>query len=164
MLFFSSGETTLEELINSLEGNPDILLRTYFDGIEKISGTIETQKKDDETFVDTGETIMHLLAKEGCIEPLRKILDLDDHPKIEASKLVLSLLKHDVAGWSPLMSVLKADRNVEEIIKLFLNFLEGHADSNDVEEMLKMPNVSFLKFGIQLHNHRKTLETFYREF
>ena len=48
----------------------------------------ETAPVENELDDDTGETILHHLAKEGCIEALTKILDLEETPKINQSKLV----------------------------------------------------------------------------
>ena len=106
-------------MVDSLESKPEILTTPYF-----------------EDKLDTGETIMHLLAKEGCVEPLRKILDMEEHPKIDIQKLVEAILQDDNAGWSPLMTALKADRNVEDIVELFLKFLEEHANTEDIKKMI----------------------------
>ena len=116
-----------------MESDPDILIKPYFEGD-----------------LDDGETVMHLLAKEGCIETLRKILDVDEHPKIDETKLVESLLKYDNAGWSPLMSALKADRNAEAVVELFLKFLEQYADTKHVNEMTKEnPKVNKRKVSLK---------------
>ena len=87
----------------------------------------------------TGETIVHLLAKEGCDKILKRLLDLKENPKIGKAKLVEALLKHDESGWSPLMSVVKADQNVEAIAEMFLEFLEEEADVEDVKKMICIP-------------------------
>ena len=93
---------------------------------------------------DTGETIMHHLAKEGCVEVLRKILqDL----KIEKPKLVQALTIRDKAGWSPLMAAVKADKNVEAVLELFLSFLEEHAETSDVDDLtMSNPEVKSYTF------------------
>ena len=54
---------------------------------------------------DTGETILHLLAKEGKAEILGNLLD---DPRME-KELVKSLLKQDKLGWNPIMAAVKAD-------------------------------------------------------
>ena len=94
---------------------------------------------------DTGETIMHHLAKEGCVEVLRKILqDLN----IENQKLVEALTLRDKAGWSPLMAAVKADRNVEDVLKLFLRFLEENAETSDVDDLtMANPTVRICGFS-----------------
>ena len=130
---FCTGETTLEELINTLESKPNDLVIPYLK-IEKLAEDENTSADIEEMKDDTGETIMHHLAKEGCVEVLRKILqDL----KIEKPKLVQALTLRDNAGWSPLMAAVKADRNVEEVLELFLLFLEEHAETSDVDDLTK---------------------------
>ena len=120
------GETDLNQLIDSFDETPEKLKEPYFDGE-----------------LDTGETLIHLLAKEGCTELLQKLLDLNERPKIEKSKLVEALLMQDKAGWTPLMSSVKADRNVDEIVKMFLEFLEAHSNTSDVEKIFSNEQVMF---------------------
>ena len=135
------GVTELDELINHLEAEPDKLLKPYLDEEEYTSDqTINSKEESDSC---TGETIIHVLAKEGCLETLRKILSLEEKPKIDARKLVEALLLPDKAGWSPLMAAVKADRNVDDIIHLFLTFLENHATTEDVEKLIRMPKVTY---------------------
>ena len=143
MYFFSiiSGETELDKLINDLEDEPDDLLRPYLEEEEHTSEQVINSK--DECYSGIGETIIHVLAKEGCLETLRKILSLEEKPVIEEGKLVEALLKPDKAGWSPLMAAVKADRNVDDIIYLFLTFLEAHATTEDVEKLIRIPKVLY---------------------
>ena len=134
-----------------VEDNPDILTEPYFKKERKVlpeEVTIyvnDTLQYNDDTGVTvenelyTGETIVHLLAKEGCDKILRRLLDLKENPKIGKAKLVEALLKHDGSGWSPLMSVVKADQNVEAIAEMFLEFLEEEADVEDVKKMIRIP-------------------------
>ena len=135
------GETELDILINHLEDAPDELLKPYLDEKEYTSDQIFNSKDGSDS--GTGETIFHVLAKEGCLETLRKILSLEEKPKIEERKLVDALLFPDKAGWSPLMAAVKADRNVDDIIHLFLTFLENHATTEDVEKLIRMPKVTY---------------------
>ena len=142
-LFQNTGQTTLEELINSLEENPENLTEPYLK-IDEIANNEEMKADEKELDLDTGETIMHYLAKEGCVEVLSKILDLEEKPKIEKSKIVESIIKRDHAGWSPLMAAMKSERKVDEVLDLFLKFLEIHATTEDVEQMTtENPNVIF---------------------
>jgi hypothetical protein len=69
---------------------------------------------------DTGETILHLLAKEGKVEILGNLLD---DARVE-KELVTALLQQDKLGWNPIMAGTKADSGVEEMVKMFLAFLE----------------------------------------
>ena len=111
-----------EAFFDKLRNTPDHLTKPYFKGD-----------------LDTGETIIHLLAKGGCVEVLRKILDFSGKPGIQKSKLVEAILQYDDAGWSPLMSAMKADRNGEIIIKMLLEFLENESTITDVEQILRVP-------------------------
>ena len=128
-------------MINNLEDEPDDLLRPYLEEEEHMSEQVINSK--DECYSGIGETIIHVLAKEGCLETLRKILSLEEKPVIEEGKLVEALLKPDKAGWSPLMAAVKADRNVDKIIHLFLTFLEAHATAEDVEKLIRIPKVLY---------------------
>ena len=134
MLFFS-GDTDLNELIDSLQDNPEILTTPYFPKHKPVEGGAESIVNE----LYTGETIVHLLAKEGCVEILRKLLDFSESPKVDKCILVEALLRHDESGWSPLMSAMKADRNVEPIIEMFLKFLEIEAATEDVQKMINIP-------------------------
>ena len=136
MLIYSFlGETCLDALINSLESMPDNLQRPYLALVV-----------DSEIGVDseTGETIFHILAQEGCLKTLRKILSVNERPVIDESKIVDALLIYDNAGWSPLMAAVKSDRNVDDIIRLFLTFLESHATTEDIKKLIGKPQVFYL--------------------
>ena len=134
------GVTELDELVNHLEVEPDKLLTPYLD--EDDNASDQTINSKEESASGTGETIIHVLAKEGCLETLKKILSLEEEPKIQERKLVEALLFPDKAGWSPLMAAVKADRNVDDIIFLFLTFLENHATTEDVEKLIRIPKVT----------------------
>ena len=107
----------------------------YFPKDKHLEGTAELVVNE----LYTGETIVHLLAKEGCVEILRKLLDFNESPRVDKYILVEALLRHDESGWSPLMSAMKADRNVEAIIEMFLRFLENEAATEDVQKMINIP-------------------------
>ena len=130
-------------LVNSFEMTPDNLTKPFLK-IEEIANDKETVASDEELEDDTGETIMHHLAKEGQVEVLRKIMDLEETPKIKASTIVEAIIKRDKAGWSPLMAAMKSERNVNEVLDLFLKFLETHATTDDVDKMTEVadPEVS----------------------
>ena len=125
-------------MINSLEKNPDYLKKPYLE-IEKLVQIYDEKNDEDDLEIKSGkgETIIHHLVEEGYVEILKKLLDLDEHPKIEKSKLVEALTLNDEAGWTPVMAAVKSDRNAEEILNLLLTFLEKHADTNDVAKLIK---------------------------
>ena len=135
-------------MINNLEDEPDNLLRPYLEEEEHTSEQVINSK--DECYSGIGETIIHVLAKEGCLETLRKILSLEEKPVIEEGKLVEALLKPDKAGWSPLMAAVKADRNGDDIIYLFLTFLEAHATTKDVQKLIRIPKVLYQRSSFHL--------------
>ena len=124
----------MEELINSLEKFPENLTQSFLE-MEDIANDKEAAADVNELEDDTGETILHHLAKEGCIEMLTKILDLEETPKIKADQLVKAIIHCDKSGWSPLMAAMKSERNVDEVLDLFLKFLETHATTDDVDKM-----------------------------
>ena len=124
----------MEELINSLENCPEDLTQPFLE-MEDIANDKEAAPDYNELEDDTGETILHHLAKEGCIEMLTKILDLEETPKIKADQLVKAIIHCDKSGWSPLMAAMKSERNVDEVLDLFLKFLEIHATTEDVDKM-----------------------------
>ena len=128
-------------MINNLEDAPDDLLKPYLEEEEYTSEQVINSTEESNS--GTGETIIHVLAKEGCLETLRKILSLEEKPLIEEGKLVEALLNPDNAGWSPLMAAFKADRNVDDIIHLFLTFLEAHATTEDVQKLIQIPKVLY---------------------
>ena len=120
--------------MNSLEKCPENLTQSFLE-MEDIVNDKEAAADRNELKDDTGETILHHLAKEGCIEILTKILDLEETPKIEANELVKAIIHCDKSGWSPLMAAMKSERNVDEVLDLFLKFLEMHANTDDVDKM-----------------------------
>ena len=122
---------------------PENLTKPFLE-IEEIANDKETAADEKELQDDTGETIMHHLAKEGQVEVLRKILDLEERPKIKASTIVEAIITRDKAGWSPLMAAMKSERNVNEVLDLFLRFLETHATTEHVDKMTEVadPDVS----------------------
>ena len=115
-----------------MESTPENLSRPYLE-VE------ETSEKGVDS--DTGETIFHILAQEGCLETLRKILSVNERPVIDESRLVDALLISDNAGWSPLMAAVKSDRNVDDVIQLFLTFLESYASTEDIKKLIGKPQV-----------------------
>ena len=75
---------------------------------------------------------MHELAKEGKAERIEFLLKND---KI-VDCIGRALLIKDKLGWTPLMSATKADKNVQKIIDMFLNFLLNHK-FNQLEDFLE---------------------------
>ena len=85
-----------------------------------------TQPQD----VNTGETTLHILAKEGKVEIIESLLNdvrMEDY-------MVSGLLKQDKLGWTPLMSATKADTGAREIMEKFLKFLLEHMNNNASED------------------------------
>ena len=82
-----SGETELDKLINDLEDAPDDLLKPYLEEEEYTSEQVTNSQEESDS--GTGETIIHVLAKEGCLETLRKILSLEKMILMEKKKLLL---------------------------------------------------------------------------
>ena len=115
-----------------MESTPDNLQRPYPELVEYSEIGVD---------IETGETILHILAQEGCLKTSRKILSVNERPVIDESKIVDALLIYDNAGWSPLMAAVKSDRNVDDIIQLFLTFLESHATTEDIKKLIGKPQV-----------------------
>lgn len=88
---------------------------------------------------DTGETILHLLAKEGKVEILEKLIEDQRMEK----DMVKGLLFQDKLKWTPVMSATKADSGSKDIIEIFIKFLlEKITDFNDVVKLLEATNSS----------------------
>ena len=131
-----SDSSKLSYLKQYLEEDALDIVKNYDVGSEL---AIAFKALDDE--YGRGETIMHILAQEGCLETLQKILRVKERPVIDESRLVDALLIYDNAGWSPLMAAVKSDRNVDDVIQLFLRFLEKHATTEDIKELIGKPQV-----------------------
>ena len=95
---------------------------------------IKPHSEDNE--LGTGETVVHLLAREGSVETLRKILNVDEKPRIPKPEIVRALLLTDNEGWTPLMSAVKADKHGEKIIKLFLDFIDKECAAEDMAQII----------------------------
>lgn len=115
---FFSGDSELTDYMDFLASNPDKFTTPHN--------------------ADTGETIVHLLAKEGKVEILQSLLD---DPRMERD-LVAALLQQDKLGWNPIMTATKADSGVEDMVKLFLVFLEPRMDAAEVTRLLTAENIS----------------------
>lgn len=88
---------------------------------------------------DTGETILHLLAKEGKVEIVQNLLE---DTRVE-KELVEALLKQDKLGWNPIMAATKADSGAaEEIMRLCLAFLESRLENSHLGQLLDAQNIS----------------------
>jgi hypothetical protein len=86
---------------------------------------------------DTGETILHLLAKEGKTEILQNLIQ---DTRVE-NELIEALLKQDRLGWSPVMAAIKADSGGEEIVAMFLTFLEPRCSIRHLHNLLTSQNI-----------------------
>ena len=110
----------------------DSELNEYMDGLASNPGKFTTPHN-----TDTGETIVHLLAKEGKVEILQNLLD---DPRMERD-LVAALLQQDKLGWNPIMTSTKADSGVEEMVNMFLAFLEPRMDAAQVAQLIDAENI-----------------------
>ena len=105
---------------------------------EKGVGILLKPYTNENSKTDTGETALHILAKEGSIDELQVVLDSIDANSVDEKKqIVKTLLQHDDAGWSPLMRALQADKNVKEVSELLSKFIEDNIEDVDVEEMIQ---------------------------
>jgi hypothetical protein len=84
----------------------------------------------------SGGNAFHLLAKEGCKSALQKILYPDHTPLLEKKEIVDALLEYDDAGWSPLMRVLQADTDKNELVGLLLRFLDDNIHAINMEKII----------------------------
>ena len=90
---------------------------------------------------ETGETILHYLAKEGKVEIFesifKKIQDNDQRSPDLAKYLVQGLLVQDELDWTPLMAATKAEKfDASRIIEMCLLFLNLHLENKDDLEKL----------------------------
>ena len=56
-------------------------------------------------------------------------------------ELVEALLKQDRLGWSPVMAAIKADSGGEEIVAMFLSFLETRCSIRHLYNLLTAQNI-----------------------
>ena len=89
--------------------------------------------KDDS---NNGETGLHLLAKEGCLDAFQNILDQIRGQSDKKIDVINALLEYDATGWSPLMRVLQTDHNAKEVAELLFRFLEDNADILYINQMI----------------------------
>ena len=96
---------------------------------------------------ETGETILHYLAKEGKVEIFesifKKIQDNDQRSPDLAKYLVQGLLVQDELDWTPLMAATKAEKfDASRIIEMCLLFLYLHLESkDDLEKLVESKNL-----------------------
>ncbi|TRY73782.1 hypothetical protein TCAL_16897 [Tigriopus californicus] len=111
----------------------DSEIHEYMDGLAKDPNRYFTPHTPD-----TGETILHLLAKEGKLEIIQNLL-VDT--RVE-SQLVRALLLPDKLGWNPIMASTKADSGIEEMMFEFLTFLKPRMDHKQFLVLLSTQNIS----------------------
>lgn len=112
----------------------DSELNDYMDGLAKDPNKFTTPHN-----ADTGETILHLLAKEGKLEILENLLD---DTRVEC-ELVKALLQQDKLGWNPIMTASKADVGAEDIMEIFLKFLDSRGlDPDQMNLLFEAENIS----------------------
>ena len=90
---------------------------------------LELSEKDE----NTGETALHILAKEGKVGILKHLLKNEEI----SDDIVRLLLSPDHLGWTPIMSATKADRGSIEIIDMCLEFLLKHMKNNQLKEIFE---------------------------
>ena len=138
--FFHLGDSELNEYTDSLARDPERFSRPH-------NG-------------DTGETILHLLAKEGKVEILENLLQVlifrnifnaltqphaifivqDERMKKD---VVRGLLFQDRLKWTPVMAATKADSGAKDIMEMFLNFLaENLSSTEEVAALMEAKNKS----------------------
>ena len=88
--------------------------------------------------LDTGETILHLLSKEGKLEIIGTLMEDNRLHK----NLVDALLQQDKLDWNPVMTTIKADSGGPEIMEKFLSFLESNLCSETLPKLLDAQNIS----------------------
>ena len=91
---------------------------------------------------DTGETRLHLLAREGKVEIFESLLKDDRIHK----ELVRGLLFPDKLNWHPVMSATKADSGAKEMIESLIGFLDTHIKSEqEVQDLIgnETPSTTF---------------------
>ena len=88
-------------------------------------------------YLNPGGNAFHLLAKAGCKAGLQKILYPENVPLLTKDEIVKGLLEHDNAGWSPLMRVLQADKDENDIMGLLLRFLDENIEDINIEKIVK---------------------------
>ena len=87
---------------------------------------------------DTGETILHLLAKEGKVEILQSLVE---DARVE-KELVPALLKQDKLGWNPIMASTKADSGIEVMVEMFLSFLHPRLNHPQFVSLFNAENIA----------------------
>lgn len=75
------------------------------------------------------------------IEILRNLLE---DSRVE-DQLTRAILKQDRLGWNPIMASTKADSGVEEIVEMFLTFLETRIEQDQVTTTPISHEKNFLK-------------------
>ena len=97
---------------------------------------------------ETGETILHYLAKEGKVEIFesifKKIEDNDQGGSPDLAKhLVNGLLVQDELEWTPLMAATKAEKyDASRIIEMCLLFLHLYLESEEnLVKLVKSENL-----------------------
>ena len=99
---------------------------------------------------DTGETRLHLLAREGKVEIFESLLKDDRIHK----ELVRGLLFPDKLNWHPVMSATKADSGAKELIEILIGFLDTHITTEEEVQALigKCCKRYFALFFIENYN------------
>ena len=78
-----------------------------------------------------------MLAKERHLSELQKILYPENIPLLTKNEIVEAILEYDNAGWSPLMRVLQADKDENDLMDLLLRFLDENIDAINIEKIIK---------------------------
>ena len=121
----------LQKIVFCFAGDSE--LTDYMDGLAR-----DPNKFTNPHNADTGETILHLLAKEGKVEILENLLE---DSRVE-NELVKAVLQQDKLGWSPIMAATKADSGVEDMMEMFLRFLEPRLEYDQVKTLFDSENIA----------------------
>jgi hypothetical protein len=120
----------------------DVQKNNLFLGDSELNDYMDSLARDPERFsrphnADTGETILHLLAKEGKVEILESLL----HDGRMERDVVRGLLFQDRLKWTPVMAATKADSGAKDIIEMFLRFMDQQLESaEDVATLMEAKN------------------------
>lgn len=112
----------------------DSELRDYVDGL---ASNLEQFAQPHN--IDTKETILHLLSKEGKLEILQSILQ-DERMQ---QNIAEGLLVPDELKWTPIMAATIAVKDAENIVEMFIDHLDERLEkSEDLERLMSDSNLN----------------------
>ena len=84
--------------------------------------------------------LIEALLKQGKFEIFNHFLALF-HMYLNLIHNIINLSLSDRLGWSPVMAAIKADSGAEEIVAMFLTFLEPRCDIRLLHNLLTAQNI-----------------------